>query len=101
LASRRRVHSFPPRRSSDLRSSPYQGEVGWGYGSQPLPRMAGLDPAGGLAPGAHDDGAGFDIGPTQPNALEQRAVGNAGGGEQYVDRKSTRLNSSHVKISYA
>src|SRR5207302_9844759 len=34
--------------------------------------------------------------------LDQVAIAGVGGGQQrQVDRKSTRLNSSHVKISYA
>src|SRR5690606_860402 len=35
------------------------------------------------------------------NAIDSRFADNASGGEISIDRKSTRLNSSHVKISYA
>src|SRR5436309_15231949 len=35
------------------------------------------------------------------HALVKRAVEQAPGHARHIDRKSTRLNSSHVKISYA
>src|SRR5690606_41765450 len=36
-----------------------------------------------------------------PNTLVEMWQANAGGRYRHKDRKSTRLNSSHVKISYA
>src|SRR5690606_39815731 len=52
-------------------------------------RHAALDRDGVEAVGVH----------LQPHA--PRARGQDGGVADHVDRKSTRLNSSHVKISYA
>src|SRR5690606_2678404 len=56
-----------------------------------------------LIPGIIDDQVHFrEPGLTHKGtiATESRA-GVAGGVTSYIDRKSTRLNSSHVKISYA
>src|SRR5438874_8531998 len=62
----RDLHSFPTRRSSDLRGDPPRAEPALG------------------AP------------------VESRAARRGGGGARDGrDRKSTRLNSSHVEISYA
>src|SRR5690606_41786820 len=76
------LHSFPTRRSSDLRD------------------LAGDRGAGRLAGTGDRDG---DRGDAQ--ALGERGEVAAGGGRigdlDAEDRKSTRLNSSHVKISYA
>src|SRR5690606_41599017 len=80
----RAVHSFPTRRSSDLR--PPQG------------CRRGADPH-----------------PDRDRHLDHRPLGPGGGTREQLqraappawwqghreDRKSTRLNSSHVKISYA
>src|SRR5690349_23956709 len=51
--------------------------------------------ASGVAP--DDRGVGLDQ-PGEPLARDGALVG---GGDGAVDRKSTRLNSSHVEISYA
>src|SRR5690606_41422479 len=79
------LHSFPTRRSSDLR--PEAPAV--------QPRRAGAGPHGAGGQGRAVDGA---------EAGADRA-GSCGGGRvrraRRSDRKSTRLNSSHVKISYA
>src|SRR3712207_8199842 len=59
---------------------------------------------------AQHDGAVFDAGERRPQAwlrgthlggarVQQRAL--LGPGQRPVDRKSTRLNSSHANISYA
>src|SRR5690606_39686069 len=87
---------FPTRRSSDLRSGralPFPAVMG------PVPRGRALvdegkelvEERGGEGPQVlHPDDAG--------------AVHKVRGGkrpDQVLDRKSTRLNSSHVKISYA
>src|SRR5690606_42038193 len=80
-ATRRTLHSFPTRRSSDLAEHALDGADGHLFGV-----------------GAEDgfDGFGFD------GVVFARA-GAVGGDVVDVsgDRKSTRLNSSHVKISYA
>src|SRR5690606_39903507 len=65
----RDLHSFPTRRSSDLRGSP---------GSVRVDRLA---PHG--------------------SASRKRAPLTTASAASAADRKSTRLNSSHVKISYA
>src|SRR5699024_12525769 len=73
----RSPHSFPTRRSSDLT-----------FGQERLTYP------GGKATARFDDftfGGGIDI------DLGSRLVVNA----EWIDRKSTRLNSSHVSISYA
>src|SRR5690606_41689655 len=78
----RRLRSFPTRRSSDLRAVPA------------LRRVL-------LDEGVDDRPAGIvDREPFHRNdiaAIELRDGADAG----QQDRKSTRLNSSHVKISYA
>src|SRR5207253_10889272 len=68
---RRHLRSFPTRRSSDLTS---------GHAGIPLPRKA--DPLPILPP-------------------RRDLHGEPPGRPAVVDRKSTRLNSSHVAISYA
>src|SRR5690606_39918093 len=73
----RALHSFPTRRSSDLvrASRPARSETRWlAHFVAPLVALA----AAGCIPGPWD---------YKPAAAR--------------DRKSTRLNSSHVKISYA
>src|SRR5690606_41597301 len=84
----RPLHSFPTRRSSDLARRPPQ--IG--------PQGGGGDP-GRPASLPHRDG-GRDGGhrrcqPTHRDSLRGRHR------LRRLDRKSTRLNSSHVKISYA
>src|SRR5690606_42147839 len=88
---------FPTRRSSDLMARP---------ALRAGRRRAVLRPA--------DDGAALRLAPAGGAAIRRRrrAAGtdavallrrsNPGrNGESPLDRKSTRLNSSHVKISYA
>src|SRR5207249_11594990 len=74
----RDLHSFPTRRSSDLRHDPQ-------------PRAQNAD----------DDRA--DPQPEQPPRDRPGAEEDRDGAEEErpQDRKSTRLNSSHVSISYA
>src|SRR5690606_41752340 len=90
----RALLSFPTRRSSDLRSvavefrPPRPDERGG------VPRRAVLPPRNPAAtrPPAHADTA----------AAGHRGAPTAGSEVRRTqDRKSTRLNSSHVKISYA
>src|SRR5690349_24048023 len=70
----RDLHSFPTRRSSDLVAAGVQlGPPGAQYVELVLGERAGREP--------------------------ERT--DCGGGEPGLDRKSTRLNSSHVEISYA
>src|SRR5690606_39720804 len=77
-AARRDLHSFPTRRSSDL--------------DQPLvifPRRIAPALHDAIVACYHDAGLTPRIG---QEAIQMQTI---------IDRKSTRLNSSHVKISYA
>src|SRR5690606_41765202 len=77
-AEHRDRHSFPTRRSSDL---------------------GGSDDGGG---GGEVGGAGGSGGTSSPPDFRRFSPRTAIEGElRRADRKSTRLNSSHVKISYA
>src|SRR5690606_40445388 len=87
----RDLHSFPTRRSSDLLDVRHDDEIE----EHPLqPRRAHHDcddqsklPRHRVELARHPD--------------PRRAFGEFGSFELLLDRKSTRLNSSHVKISYA
>src|SRR5690606_39922985 len=66
-----------------------------------LPILLGVQPGGGFVQQQHPGLLGQRPGqhcalPFSPGEGVQRAVGQVN-----TDRKSTRLNSSHVKISYA
>src|SRR5436309_12533074 len=74
-ADHRDLHSFPTRRSSDLSKEPLFGELG-------------------LADPTLDDDT-LIAAMAEHTVLLNRVFGHR------RDRKSTRLNSSHVKISYA
>src|SRR5437899_7249515 len=77
LADLRYLHSFPTRRSSDL------GLPAWAAAATTLPsRNEQLSSAMGYYAEAFD-------------------LRNATGAVECLDRKSTRLNSSHLGISYA
>src|SRR5690242_9846668 len=86
----RDLHSFPTRRSSDLATEPGR------YDLAALPRTSSLlDERHRVGEGAFDPRS-------HPPALPGRAA--VDGAEHSVfglDRKSTRLNSSHMSISYA
>src|SRR5690606_41517801 len=80
-AAHRHLHSFPTRRSSDLAESPRR-----------------------LFAVAADLGEDLEDPPRLRGRLALRALAHLVRLEEFrwqVDRKSTRLNSSHVKISYA
>src|SRR5690606_41490941 len=79
----RDLPSFPTRRSSDLRTSAGHRDSS----------AAGADRAAGDT-GDRGRGAGRDDRADHTGDV-------AGGPPAAADRKSTRLNSSHVKISYA
>src|SRR5207253_9901576 len=92
--------SFPTRRSSDLDALALLGRQHGGLAQGPLrPGVAGLAVAGAgalpgrLLHGATEAGVGAELLP--------RVEAADGVDLQKEDRKSTRLNSSHVAISYA
>src|SRR5207302_8292385 len=99
--ARHHLHSFPTRRSSDLHlwfrrplaldDQPYIDQT-YRYGSTMggyFQQHQGVEFNNGNGTPVHAIGAGTVVwaGPAEKGAL--------------TDRKSTRLNSSHVKISYA
>src|SRR5699024_12530235 len=84
----RALHSFPTRRSSDLAHSPILA---------PHPRTRHTD--------AYRSPPTVQVS-VNNSALDEEGVSRGGGGaprggRRRRDRKSTRLNSSHVSISYA
>src|SRR5437763_9497632 len=80
------LHSFPTRRSSDLKRRQRMNK---------LAMFAGVVFALGLTPlPAHAQGR-------EVTGRVTRAVGDVPVGLATIDRKSTRLNSSHRCISYA
>src|SRR5690606_41483478 len=81
-AERRSLTSFPTRRSSDLSRSRWS--------SHPEGSLRGLEAVLGVG--------GLHLLPGDPQEVEDRVEE---GDVHRGDRKSTRLNSSHVKISYA
>src|SRR5690606_41964943 len=88
-AARPDLHSFPTRRSSDLKA----GKISTPIATRKVEdRFIDLTPAERAVYDAVEE----YISRTYNQAAEDKrsAVG-------FVDRKSTRLNSSHVKISYA
>src|SRR5690606_41433455 len=93
----RHSHSFPPRRSSDL-------EHGYHVPRSGACAVAELAPSSGRLPRTHE----FPVrerhldSPTHGTVeAGRRAAGPGTQPHAGLDRKSTRLNSSHVKISYA
>src|SRR5207302_9822464 len=78
----RDLHSFPTRRSSDLA---YYGIFVVEPGTLEMHKLEGAD-----------------FRPMEPNASGRYPIAELGVElGVWLDRKSTRLNSSHVKISYA
>src|SRR5690606_40205590 len=90
-ACRRLLHSFPTRRSSDLFSNPIVEHL--------LTEVQ--SPVEGRAVVVNQLGVGHNFADAVDHASDLTNVGLLGFDPQQVDRKSTRLNSSHVKISYA
>src|SRR5207253_11143428 len=86
----RDLHSFPTRRSSDLTSTPSAT-----FAQVPIrSRAVGTAPL--LQP---PPGTAAVLRTVRSPPLGRPSVGSAAG--SFLDRKSTRLNSSHVAISYA
>src|SRR5207302_9213921 len=91
-ATPRHPHSFPTRRSSDLaRQQRFELAAG-DLALELLERRFRLG-----------DHPGVLLGFAEPDHgdLVVELLGDASDGGELADRKSTRLNSSHVKISYA
>src|SRR5690606_41462457 len=93
--------SFPTRRSSDLGGGGRRaaGAAGDPQGGGSRQRAAAGGPRMVRAGGVPVDPEGVD-GPAAHDARRSR-YGRGGALAPAGDRKSTRLNSSHVKISYA
>src|SRR5690606_41242655 len=95
----RHLHSFPTRRSSDLIGG---SAAAWNIGIMMLSTLAVSAltkppaPGGGSADGT--DGHWYQLTGTSNQANLWGVIPFVIGQQ---DRKSTRLNSSHVKISYA
>src|SRR5690606_39579899 len=93
--------SFPPRRSSDLGGHlPLAAEARQARVVEPPERELERDLAPALAVARavdHSHAAAAELG----QELEAGDVTERRGAHLGRDRKSTRLNSSHVKISYA
>src|SRR5204863_1255730 len=93
--------SFPTRRSSDLKVDVRRERV---VGVVHLPRASAMPQDVKLSP----DGKVFYVADMASNGIWEidrtgrHVLGfiHTGAGGRHVDRKSTRLNSSHVEISY-
>src|SRR5947207_11301667 len=88
----RDLHSFPTRRSSDLKRYVIDGQ--WALKKC---RAGKSDQAQSIGLGQLHEIKGSQLGTRQAvggNVFRQHALGS-------IDRKSTRLNSSHTVISYA
>src|SRR5690606_40907293 len=93
--------SVPTRRSSDLaecdgharEEEPGRGILLWNFA------CPGLDGRGPHFP--REIGEIADADPFDDDKCEVKCLRHHGQSEHGEDRKSTRLNSSHVKISYA
>src|SRR5207249_11664570 len=93
--------SFPTRRSSDLQGADHDAGAGVVMDGVGLPGSDAADqvPLGAAADlhaaaGVVGDGVAVQEVAIAPDAVDEHA-------NPAVDRKSTRLNSSHVSISYA
>src|SRR5690606_39952741 len=98
-AAPRQLRAFPTRRSSDLRQRPCDRVLA----NAPIERaVAGgpdrQQPSTGGLPHLEADTGAHQV--TRRSVVPGRPEAPGGLGET-EDRKSTRLNSSHVKISYA
>src|SRR5690606_41799736 len=99
LGYHRDLHSFPTRRSSDLGEIPAEVVDDLRGDARPVDRIDRADRMAPLEEQVAGDGLD-EILALVEDALD-RDVEDVRVGERVQDRKSTRLNSSHVKISYA
>src|SRR5690606_42023214 len=88
--------SFPTRRSSDLSPKPFRLSVEVGSLHSPIATVSGRLLLAAMKPDALAEF--LDM---QPDYLTMSSAQRRDFHERLADRKSTRLNSSHVKISYA
>src|SRR5205807_8242317 len=89
----RHLHSFPTRRSSDLAAAPPHSQSTLsGFPPEECPRPAKRPSSQASSPHA------FSPASRAPNHCRRPTSRRRDGRE---DRKSTRLNSSHLVISYA
>src|SRR5205814_2892171 len=93
------LHSFPTRRSSDLASLPLMVDADHGYGNalNVARCVQELESAGVSALSIEDTQLPLPFGA----AGESYISVEEGAAKMRADRKSTRLNSSHLGISYA
>src|SRR5690606_41222693 len=98
---RRDSHSFPTRRSSDLAVRAALDHCGWGSGASPLITGHGVLHAELERRLAEFEGTEAALLFPTGFAANLGTVASLVGKGDVIDRKSTRLNSSHVKISYA
>src|SRR5690606_41830164 len=89
------LHSFPTRRSSDLIAWPLSAGDHRTWCRSPW-RFTGARPAHPADRRSRFGAPGYGEGVSEPDPARGPAAI-----ERPEDRKSTRLNSSHVKISYA
>src|SRR5690606_40297980 len=95
LAASRDLHSFPTRRSSDLQATmtEYESAQAWTTLSTTADAAAVFNSGKGPIRSASRPSTGAN----RMTAIDEMASAKP----TLRDRKSTRLNSSHVKISYA
>src|SRR5690606_39489243 len=94
------LHSFPTRRSSDLIKQNVVKEVATDAPAEEKPKRSRQPKAVEEAPAENvQNQTSNDVGDGELSVNELKRLQQEA--EALVDRKSTRLNSSHVKISYA
>src|SRR5690606_41382532 len=95
------VLHFPTRASSDLVAGEgFLGIAGHEDETDVRILLAQLGQQGRSVHLRHDDIGDHQIDGAAELPVDLQRLGAGGGGVDLVDRKSTRLNSSHVKISY-
>src|SRR5206468_8103495 len=92
-------HSFPTRRSSDLPLVDVQNTAARNLISRDLieavPTNKTLAAWASLTPGLGAGATAMDVGGSKGEQSIRLAIHGGRGSEQRIDRKSTRLNSSH------
>src|SRR5690606_41595323 len=98
---RRDRHAFPTRRSSDLRTAPstIEERLGWTARTRRLDALSFAIDGVLRADEAVRWVAGATCGAPGWRGSDRCDHGDGAARRRGVDRKSTRLNSSHVKIS--